>query len=229
MKNISTQKERIIQYLKIKGISKNKFYITTGVSNGTLDKKSGLTGDSIEKFYSIYDDVNPEWLLTGKGNMLKDSNLNRAVAYIQPDIPPLELANPATEYKRIRLYDVAASAGFGSFDEMVSTEKVVGTYIIPDFKNADWMIYVRGSSMYPKYSSGDIIACRVLRESHFIQWNKVYVVATREQGILVKRLKKSDKENHIYAVSDNPTYDPFYIPNDEILGIALVVGVIRLE
>jgi phage repressor protein C with HTH and peptisase S24 domain len=127
------------------------------------------------------------------------------------------------------LYDVSASAEYGSFDEMINKEKLVGNFIIPGFTNIDWMIYVVGASMYPKYSSGDVIACRVLHESRFIQWGKVYVFATREQGILVKRLKKCPDENYLTAVCDNPAYDSFDVPKDEILGIALVVGVIRLE
>jgi phage repressor protein C with HTH and peptisase S24 domain len=77
-------------------------------------------------------------------------------------------------------YDVSASAGYGSFDEMINAEKLVRNYSILGFTNIDWMIYVAGASMYPKYSSGDIIACRVLHESRFIQWGKVYVIAASE-------------------------------------------------
>jgi phage repressor protein C with HTH and peptisase S24 domain len=139
------------------------------------------------------------------------------------------IVSDETAAKSICLYDVSASAGYGNFDEMISQEKVLGKYIVPDFEAADWMIYVKGSSMYPKYSSGDIVACRVLKESRFIQWGKVYVVATTEQGVLVKRLKESEKEDCIKAVSDNPSYDSFDIPKDEIIGIALVIGVIRME
>ena len=91
------------------------------------------------------------------------------------------------------------------------------------------MICVKGSSMYPTYSNGDIIACRMLRESRFIQWGKVYAIATREQGILVKRLEKSDNDDCFLVVSDNSTYKPFDIPKDEVLGIALVIGAIRME
>lgn len=72
MKYFSTQKERILQFIEYKGISKNKFYIETGISNGVLDKKSGLSMETVEKFYSTYPEINPEWLLTGKGNMIKE-------------------------------------------------------------------------------------------------------------------------------------------------------------
>ena len=68
-----------------------------------------------------------------------------------------------------------------------------------------------------------------IKESRFIQWNKCHVISTSEQGLLVKRLKKGLTEKSILAISDNKEYDPFEIPIDEISGIALVIGVIRLE
>lgn len=242
-------RERILKYIESKGISKYRFYKDIGLSNGYLDKEGNVGSDICEKISYQYKDLSIEWLITGKGEMLKmykddykDNykesikneektpayNINHNNIHIvserEAEKPDVKLAS-----KPIYLYDVSAAAGFGSFDEMISTEKVIGTYIVPDFRNVDWMIYVKGSSMYPKYSSGDIIACRVLYESRFIQWNKVYVIATREQGVLVKRIDESDKEDCLLAVSDNPSYKPFYIPKDEILGIALVVGVIRME
>ena len=83
--------------------------------------------------------------------------------------------------------------------------------------------------MYPKYNSGDVIACTIIKNSNFIQWNKTHLIATKEQGLIVKRLKKSEREGYLTAISDNKNYPPFDIPTDEIMGIALVVGVIRLE
>jgi len=104
-------------------------------------------------------------------------------------------------------------------------------YVIPKFqhKKVDFMIEVEGSSMYPKYSSGDVVACRVIKERNFIQWNKTHVVATKNQGIIIKRIKKGDCDENLLMVSDNKDYDPFFVPIDEIVGLAIVVGVVRLE
>ena len=44
-------KERILQFIENKQITKSKFYSVTGLSNGILDKKSGLTMDTVEKIY----------------------------------------------------------------------------------------------------------------------------------------------------------------------------------
>ncbi len=210
-----TIQERITQYIDLKGITPYKFCKDLGFSMGYLDKRGAIGTDKYLKIIEYYNDINPKWLLTGNGEMLKSTDAN--------DVGEITKIG-----KEISLYDVSASAGFGSFDEMIAQNKVVDKYVIPDFNNIDWMIYVKGSSMYPKYSSGDIIACRVLHESKFIQWGKVYVVATLEQGLLVKRLEE-DGDNGVIAVSDNPAYKPFKIPSNEIVGIALVVGVIRME
>lgn len=131
--------------------------------------------------------------------------------------------------KKIPLVTQEAAAGFGNDNFVIKEEDIQERYVVPDFNGIDFMIRVKGGSMYPKYSSGDIVACRILKESRFIQWNKPYIVATREQGMLCKRLLHSEKKGHLKAVSDNKEYPAFDIPEKEITGIALIVGVIRLE
>ena len=102
-------------------------------------------------------------------------------------------------------------------------------YVVPVFKGADFLIPAKGSSMYPKYSSGDIVACqRVPMSGLFFQWNKVYVIDTK-QGALIKRIKPGSDREHVLIVSDNQNYDPFELPIEEINAVALVIGVIRLE
>ena len=218
MKNFSTQKDRILQFIEYKGISKNKFYNETGISNGILDKKSGLSMDTIEKFYSTYPEINPEWLLTGEGEMLKTKNTKTET-------------NKEESVKGIPLVNATAIGGYGNNVFSFEERDVKDYYVIPKFKHkqVDFMIEVEGSSMYPKYNSGDVVACRIIKERNFIQWNKTHVIATREQGIIIKRIKPSDAPNSLLMVSDNESYDPFNVPEEEIEGLAIVVGVIRLE
>ena len=75
MRENSTIKERILQYLDFKGITKYDFYQKTGVSNGVLSQKSGMSEENTLRFLSYYDDVNAEWLLIGIGEMLKTKNV----------------------------------------------------------------------------------------------------------------------------------------------------------
>lgn len=198
---------------------------------GINDIKTGrkkLPLDVIQKTKALFPQVNIDWLITGAGSMFigQDDGMKKSYRKRMPVASPI-----ATPQDGIPLVTATAIGGFGNFEFSIQATDVKGMYVVPKFqdKKIDFMIEVTGSSMYPKYNSGDVVACRIIRESQFIQWNKVHVVATREQGILVKRLKPSQKKGYILAVSDNKSYDPFEIPLSEIEGLALVVGVIRLE
>ena len=83
--------------------------------------------------------------------------------------------------------------------------------------------------MIPTYLSGDIVACqRVPMSDIFFQWNKPYVLNT-SQGALIKRIKPGSDDAHVLIVSDNKEYDPFELAREDIYGVALVIGLIRLE
>lgn len=64
-------RERIIQYLLLKGISRYRFYKDTGLSNGFLDKAGAVNSDNCEKICYCYPEINPEWLLLGNGEMIR--------------------------------------------------------------------------------------------------------------------------------------------------------------
>ena len=76
MKDFSNIKQNILQFIERQNISKNKLYEKTGISNGTLSQKGGMSESNIMKFLSAYTEVSAEWLLTGKGEMLKSSVQN---------------------------------------------------------------------------------------------------------------------------------------------------------
>lgn len=207
------------------GLTITSFESKIGASKGVLSRAISNNTDIQSKWllkvvenYPLY---NPAWILTGQGSMLlKDSNFSN----IKSD-------EISTVSKGIPLVEVKAVGGFGNSDFSITSQDVKEYYVIPKFKHKqiDFMIEVEGSSMYPKYNSGDIVACKVIRDSKFLQWNKTHVLATKEQGIIIKRLKEHQSEDVLTLVSDNESYPPFHVPKDEITGIALVVGVIRLE
>ncbi|PDS21861.1 LexA family transcriptional regulator [Flavobacterium branchiophilum] len=128
----------------------------------------------------------------------------------------------------IPLIPIEAMAGFGTGEGSI-LELDCEKFMIPTFKGADYLIQIKGSSMYPKYNSGDIVACKNLPLNDiFFQWNKVYVLDTI-QGALIKRIDIGPDDEHIMIVSDNEKYRPFPLHKSEINAIAIVMGVIRLE
>lgn len=167
-----------------------------------------------------YFDISAEWLITGEGSMLKSDGI--------PTSDSLPVAKPADPALGIPLIPSEAFCGYGTpaFDDQAIEE----FYYVAEFKQADFLIRVKGNSMYPKYSSGDIIACRKVNELLYFQWNKIYAIYTNSQGIMVKRVRESSKgDDYVTLISDNPNYAPFDIPRSDIAAIALVIGVIRVE
>lgn len=63
---------RILQIIELKGISKRKFYLKTGLSNGFLDKQRDIGVSKVENILQAYPDVNPMWLLLGKGDIFME-------------------------------------------------------------------------------------------------------------------------------------------------------------
>lgn len=143
----------------------------------------------------------------------------------------LKKHSPKTPAKQVGfpLVDIEAFAGINNVNFSIEQKDISAYYIVPDFKNVSFMIRVSGESMIPTYRSGDIVACRVITGKNFIQWNRAHVIASKEQGILIKRIKPGRSEKTLTLISDNQSYDESHLPWSDITGIALVVGVIRLE
>ena len=58
-----TLKNKIIDYLKVRGISKSKFYSETGLSNGFLDSGKSITVDSLKIIISAFPELNLNYLV----------------------------------------------------------------------------------------------------------------------------------------------------------------------
>ena len=211
-----TIQERILQVIENKEITPYRFCKDLGLSMGYLDKRGSIGTDKYLKIIEYLPDINPEWLLTGEGNMLKEhNNLPIAVKTYNPD-------------EGIPLIPTEAMGGVAS-GEVSVLELDCERYVIPMFKGADFLIPVKGSSMIPKYNSGDIVACKkVPMQDIFFQWNKVYVLDTN-QGAIIKRVAKSEEKDCIKIVSENPNYEPFDLHLSQIYSIAIVIGVVRQE
>lgn len=214
MQEKSLIKQNILQFLDFKGISKYKFYQLSGITRGVLDQNNGMSEENTARFLALFPEISTEWLLTGKGSMEKSE--------------PVQEQTP--NEKGIPLIPIEAMAGFGTGSEQVMHYDS-HLYVVPEFDElkVDFMIRVKGSSMQPKYNSGDLVACkRLALNDLFFQWNKVYVLDT-DQGALVKRIKKGTNQDHILIVSDNENYDSFELHLKKIYSVAIVVGVIRFE
>ncbi|MDP5201173.1 S24 family peptidase [Flavobacterium sp. DG2-3] len=194
------------------------------VINGIVN----LPADFVDRLCHLNSAINKEWIKTGKGNILENNNSTNK-SYNGENITINTNYSDSTYLKNqgLSLISPETMIEYNSGNKDITTQ-LRKDFVIPTFKGSDYLITVIGNTMYPKYNNGDIVACKHLSQTTFFQWNKVYVVNTA-QGILVKRICKSNNPDFITIVSDNKEYDSFELAKSEILSVAIVTGVIRLE
>ena len=227
-------KQNILHYLHLKGVSEYQFYKESGVTRGVLKQLNGISEENMARFLDYAPDVNTEWLLTGRGDVIKsnfvlnkeeDTNSQSSSTVqsshqgsIQSNHSYEDIFSKSRTPNSIPLVSVKAVGGFAGTDFLINENDIEGYYVIPKFRNlnVDFLIEISGDSMMPRFYPGDIIACSIVHNSRFIQWNKPYLIATREDGMIVKRIKPSAEQDSILAVSDNAEFYPFDIPKSDI-------------
>lgn len=215
MADLGTIHERI-KYLvaTLAGGKNTTFAQKLGVSEANIRgymKNVVPKADVLEKIVTSYD-VNARWLLTGIGEMTKENN-------------SIKLSEDGTG---IPLIPVEAMAGCFTGSQTVLLQECE-RYVVPAFKNADFLIRVSGDSMVPRYFSGDMVACKMLSLADiFFQWGKVYVLGT-DQGALIKKVERGSSSDSITLVSENQAYQPFELLIRQVYHIAIVMGLIRTE
>lgn len=207
-----TVKQRIIEFIKYKGIGQTKFEKAVGLSNGYLNQlRHAPSYEKIQMIIGAFPDLNEVWLLTGEGEMLKSEAQ-------QPDSLPAR-----TEKSRIRYWvDVDATAGgLTMFDDNPMNKCIEMS--IPEFGDCTDAVNLHGDSMFPLFKSGQIIILKEWAES-FIDFGNVYLVITKSGNRMVKYLRKGSDAAHVLCVSENPAFDPFEILIDDILKLYIVKG-----
>lgn len=223
MKTFSSQ-EVILRLKKALNISTDiELANYLGISKSTLSNWKARNTLDLPLLFSLCEQISIDWLLTGKGEMLKNST---------PKSPEVLIKKVDSNSKEgIPLIPLDAVAGFPATDNSFAYMESCERYIIPEFqdKGADFIIRVSGDSMIPLYYSGDLIACHKIHDIRFFQWGTVYVLET-SQGVLVKRVMESiEHDDCILCASENDTvHRPFLLPKDDIRSMSTIVGLIRI-
>lgn len=223
---------RVGEYIEHKGISYYAFENSVGASRGAISKavKDGksLGSNVLERILETYKDINPIWLLTGKGEMLLEAVQTRS------GVQTFRLKTDTTiDSQQIPLYDLEAVAGIVPLFNNTRVLKPVDHISIPQLPKCDGAIYVTGDSMYPLLNSGDIIMYKIIDDiANGIFWGEMYLLGVDmggEEYITVKYIRKSDKKGHIILASENKAHQEKEISVSDIRALALVKGSIRIN
>lgn len=80
-------RDRLIEYIAIKGISKRAFALKIGASSSFVNNISQSIGqDKINSIRKVFPDLNISWLLTGDGEMLNGADTAGCTAEVRPQL-----------------------------------------------------------------------------------------------------------------------------------------------
>ncbi|RGR26565.1 helix-turn-helix transcriptional regulator [Parabacteroides distasonis] len=225
-------KDRISKYIDFKGISIYKLEVDAGFSNGYWRKTRSISANAVENILRVYSDLDPVWVITGVGDMLKQPSTQEASGDIIP------LSHPKTPDKiypmsEFNLYDIDVSAGLSRlFSEDGDRNKAyLGKISIPNMPKCDGAVKVIGDSMYPLLKSGDIIAYKEVHSIESVQYGEIYILQIENDSdvsVVVKYVKKSSEGNdYLNLVSYNKEHDPKDVRKESITALARVILCIR--
>lgn len=211
-------KDRISEFIRYKSITIAEFERNVDLANGYIKKFKGSIGsDKLNNIVSYYPEINIDWLITGKGSMLKSEVKDNAGVVVQEEGTPL--------------LPVEAWGGSLSGSSIAILAEQCKKYNVP-ISNIDYLIPIAGDSMMPDYCPGDVVAIKRVNEKAFIEWGKVYVLDTCN-GVVIKEVQPSENEGYITCISRNtPTkYKPFEINlcPENFFGMYAVKGTVRIS
>jgi len=122
--------------------------------------------------------------------------------------------------ENIELVPVKASAGYlnGYADpEFISD---LPKFSLPILKQGTFRAFeIKGDSMLP-LPSGTIIIGEYVENFQDLKQGETYVIISRSEGVVYKRVGSKFKESKgLKLISDNPVYEPYTIPAEDVVEI----------
>jgi transcriptional regulator with XRE-family HTH domain len=118
----------------------------------------------------------------------------------------------------IEFVPVKAAAGYlAGYNDLEFIEEL-NTFTLPMLGVGHYRAFeITGDSMLP-VTSGSVIVGHKVESWHDIRHNQPYIVLTRQDGIVFKRVLKNNRnKNKITLVSDNPHFEPYHVPLEEVM------------
>ncbi|OBX17509.1 MULTISPECIES: LexA family transcriptional regulator [Bizionia] len=207
---------KIIEYYDFK--SDAKFARFLEITPQTLSNWKARNTFDAELIYTKCVELNPEWLLTGEGGMLKKTyeigkDTNHAVN--ESHFPKLITVDSQGNENTV-LVPVHAQAGYVSGFENPEYLSTLPTYRLPRLNNGTFRMFeVKGHSMEPTLHSGCIVVGEYVEDWYGLKDNQIYIIIA-EDGIVIKRvINRLEKYGNLFLKSDNRSDFPSYILKPE--------------
>lgn len=190
-----------------------------GISKSTLSNWVSRDSLDYDRVFSKCEHINIDWLLTGRGSMLREER--------QPEAKQEPLVTTNADIINIPIVDISVAAGSGYINPDYIEE--VDSIAMPSSMIKDGKKYlcvrVKGQSMVPSILDGGYLIIRRMEryEWESVRDNYVYVVSDTEGRAYVKRLKNRLRQHgFVVCMSDNAdkqNYPNFNLYEEELNSI----------
>lgn len=178
-----------------------------------------------------FENMDVNWLLSGNGKYKKQIAANIEIPETN-QVYRLKTDNNI-DNQAIPLYNIEASASIVSLFRDRRETKPIDFIQIPNLPKCDGAVYITGDSMYPLLKSGDIVMYKQIQNiDDGIYWGEMYLISVIEHGdemVMVKYIKKSEKEGYIKLVSQNQHHQDRDISLKKVKALALIKASIRIN
>ena len=200
-----------LKYLrKLRGWTQEEFAIKLGINRSLIGAYEEERADPRLEVLEIICDI---FKLTLDEVLLKDLS-NTSGSYLSRRRQQKMMS---AERNLIHFVPVKAAAGYlaGYADSEFIDE--LNTFTLPMLSGGDYRAFeIIGDSMMPTPSGSIIVGEKVGAED--IKNNQPYIVVSRNEGIVYKRIVKSNKtKNKLTLVSDNPQYQPYQVNAEDVV------------
>ncbi len=194
------------QFASLLGISPQG--LSTWIKRETFDN---------ELIFSKCVGLSPEWLLTGRGEMLKSSTSETVTPDLQPEPTLTNDPTEGTPY-----FDVDFIGGFSEiFNDQTATPAC--RIIAPGFEKASVWCNVTGHSMEPKICHGDIIALRRCSIDD-IQYGEIYAIVLDTIRTIKILRRGSTPDTLLFVPINKPDFEDQQFPIARIIQVYEVIG-----
>ena len=148
--------------------------------------------------------ISAEWLLSGKGSMIRDEDTQMTAATIQSQFTLR--TDRRVDVQSVPLYELDATAGLVTLFAEQGRLTPISHIQIPDLPPCDGAVYVRGDSMYPLLKSGDIVLYKEIPNgSSGILWGEMYLLSSILTARAISRSSTSRKQTTIGLFGSSAT------------------------
>lgn len=225
-------KERLRKFVEYKGLGRNRFEETVGISSGYLSTKSpSLGSDIINKIARIYHDLNIEWLITGNGKMINTPYWNEIgtaerFAYKNLIYAPLVSRYAQAEYIN-RLNDKPYIDSLPTIPISADSQSK-GGYMCFEMWNESMN---DGSDC--SYNVGDVLVCREIehaagRRKLCSNKPKSFVLVHKSKGIIAGQITAHDINDELISLHfPNLLFDDFHSSLNEVKKMFVILQLQR--